>query len=132
MKMYLQDEDSEETKLILHQEQQTNHTSLHNSIRRIDKDALIEELRKEIDRLNTIVENTKVVDQKVDNIYSDGPVMLAVRRIPALFVTLFIELFGGLIIANLNTVIKKYTLLVSFMPAISALSGNFIIIGLYK
>ena len=123
--MHLHPEHSDESTPILVHEQ-SNHTTLHNneSNRHIDKDVLIEELRSEIVRLNTVIENTKSVDQWVNNIYSDGPVMLAVRRIPALFVTLFIELFGGLIIADLNSVIKRYTLLVSFMPAISALSGN--------
>ena len=123
--MHLDPEHSDEsTPILLHD--QSKHTSVHNNEcnGNIDKDALIEELRNEIVRLNAIVESSKSVDQWVNNIYSDGPVMLAVRRIPALFVTLFIELFGGLIIADLNSVIKRYTLLVSFMPAISALSGN--------
>ena len=34
------------------------------------------------------------------------------------------ELMGGVVIDQLHKVIKAYTLIVSFMPAISALSGN--------
>ena len=63
-------------------------------------------------------------NQQLDQVYRAGPQRLALYRAPALFVTLILELLGGLIIAQLNEVIKKYTLLVSFMPIISALSGN--------
>ena len=82
---------------------------------------------------------------------------LALRRLPALGLTLVLELLGGLVIAQLHKVfyhayvdagdaddgfllrssacsvhfqmlvhkvIRVYTLIVSFMPAISALSGN--------
>ena len=34
------------------------------------------------------------------------------------------ELVGGIVIDQLHKVIRVYTLIVSFMPAISALSGN--------
>ena len=46
------------------------------------------------------------------------------RRLPALAITLAMELMGGIVIDQLHKVIKVYTLIVSFMPAISALSGN--------
>ena len=43
---------------------------------------------------------------------------------PALLLTMSLELMGGVVIDQLHKVIKAYTLIVSFMPAISALSGN--------
>ena len=57
-------------------------------------------------------------------LYSLSPWSLALRRLPALLLTLSFELVGGIVIDQLNKVIKVYTLMVSFMPAISALSGN--------
>ena len=60
----------------------------------------------------------------MDDFYKDSFSSLAFRRLPALYLTLFIELVGGLIITKFEGVIRRYTLLVSFMPALSALSGN--------
>ena len=57
-------------------------------------------------------------------LYTSSACSLALKRLPALSLTLIIELLGGLIISQLHQVIKVYTLIVSFMPAISALSGN--------
>ena len=62
----------------------------------------------------------------MDEVYLDSPLKVAIRRLPALFLTLFIELIGGVIISKFHLVIKKYTLLVSFMPALSALSGKYL------
>ena len=83
------------------------------SIENTDENDENEELRQQM------AEN-----QQLDHVYRAGPQRLALYRAPALFATLILELLGGLIIAQLNVVIKKYTLLVSFMPIISALSGN--------
>ena len=57
-------------------------------------------------------------------LYSISPWALALRRLPALAITLGLELVGGIVIDQLHKVIRAYTLIVSFMPAISALSGN--------
>ena len=57
-------------------------------------------------------------------LYSISPWSLAVKRVPALLLTMSLELMGGVVIDQLHKVIKAYTLIVSFMPAISALSGN--------
>ena len=57
-------------------------------------------------------------------LYTSSACSLALKRLPALSLTLCLELLGGLIISQLHQVIKIYTLIVSFMPAISALSGN--------
>ena len=60
----------------------------------------------------------------MDLIYNISAKELAIRRIPALLVTLALELMGGIVIDVLSGVIEKYVLMVSFMPTISALSGN--------
>ena len=60
----------------------------------------------------------------MDKYYKISPCGLSLKRLPALSVTLGLELVGGLIIDKLHQVIKIYTLISSFMPAISALSGN--------
>ena len=57
-------------------------------------------------------------------LYSISPWSLAVKRVPALLLTMSLEIMGGVVIDQLHKVIKAYTLIVSFMPAISALSGN--------
>ncbi|CAE7901383.1 KHSRP [Symbiodinium microadriaticum] len=48
----------------------------------------------------------------------------AVSRMPALLVTLVIELFVAFIVSEYSDTFKKYTLLIAFQPVISALSGN--------
>ena len=89
-----------------------------------DNDTILEELKNEVIRLNKIIDETKSANKYMDDVYLDSPLKVAIRRLPALFLTLFIELIGGMIISKFHLRIKKYTLLVSFMPALSALSGN--------
>ena len=89
-----------------------------------NKDALIKGLKNEIVRLNRVVALSKSSNKDMDDFYKDSFSSLAFRRLPALYLTLFIELVGGLIITKFEGVIRRYTLLVSFMPALSALSGN--------
>ena len=60
----------------------------------------------------------------MDHLYSISATSLALRRVPALLVTLALELMGGIVIDALSNVIQKYVLIASFMPTISALSGN--------
>merc|ERR1711971_388866 len=61
---------------------------------------------------------------ELDHLYSISATSLALRRVPALLVTLALELMGGIVIDALSSVIQKYVLIASFMPTISALSGN--------
>ena len=89
-----------------------------------NKDTLIKGLKNEIVRLNRVVALSKSTNKDMDDFYKDSFSSLAFRRLPALYLTLFIELVGGLIITKFGGVIRRYTLLVSFMPALSALSGN--------
>ena len=89
-----------------------------------NKDALIKGLKNEIIRLNRVITLSKSTNKDMDDFYKDSCSSLAFRRLPALYLTLLIELVGGLIITKFEGVIRRYTLLVSFMPALSALSGN--------
>jgi len=85
---------------------------------------LVKHLRDENAKLRNQLNQLSENKERVDQIYAETPFQLAVKRLPALSVTLVLELLGGVVIAELHTVIQAYTLLVSFMPAISALSGN--------
>ena len=89
-----------------------------------NKNELIKRLKNEIVRLNRVVTLSNSTNKDMDDFYRDSCTSLAFRRLPALYLTLFIELVGGLIITKFEGVIRRYTLLVSFMPALSALSGN--------
>ena len=52
------------------------------------------------------------------------PLQVARMRLPWLLGTMAIELGAGLVIANFDDVLKQVILLASFMPVISAVSGN--------
>ena len=67
---------------------------------------------------------TCMTNYQTTALYSVSAWSLAFKRLPALAITLCMELLGGIVIDQLHKVIKVYTLIVSFMPAISALSGN--------
>jgi len=47
------------------------------------------------------------------------------QRLPALLVTFAIEMVVGFVISNFTDTFKRYPLLISFQPVISAISGNF-------
>ena len=122
---------NESTPILLHD--QSNKTNLQTDnnnapTNQVDKDKIIQDLKEEIARLNKVVECNVCLSKSMDVMYSEGPITVAIRRAPALFTTLVLELLGGFVITQLNSVIKKYTLIVSFMPAISALSGNYILL----
>lgn len=52
------------------------------------------------------------------------PLQAAKKRVPWLLTTMAIELLAGLVISHFDGVLKKVILLASFMPVISAISGN--------
>lgn len=52
------------------------------------------------------------------------PVQVAMLRMPWLLGTLFIELLAGVVIHVFDDTLAKFILLASFMPIISAISGN--------
>ena len=92
------------------------------SKRKSNQDFEIEVLKDEIKRLNEIM---KRADLSAEGYSTDGPVGLAFKRLPALLLTLALELIGGIIISNFKGVFKRYTLITSFMVPLSALSGTF-------
>ncbi len=53
-----------------------------------------------------------------------SPVQVAKLRLPWIMSTLFIELLAGFVIRIFNGTLQQYILLASFMPIISAISGN--------
>ena len=89
-----------------------------------DKDRLIQDLKEENAQLKARLRYSRQVSGEQDHIYSTGPINLAIRRLPALFVTLFLEMIGGMVIGSLADVFLHYSLIVSFMPVVSALAGK--------
>jgi len=53
-----------------------------------------------------------------------SPVQAAQKRVPWLLGTMIIELGAALIVSHFNPILQKVILLASFMPVISAVSGN--------
>ena len=53
-----------------------------------------------------------------------SPVQVAKLRLPWIMATMFIELLAGFVIHYFDKTLTKYILLASFMPIISAISGN--------
>lgn len=53
-----------------------------------------------------------------------SPFQAARKRVPWLLGTMLIELVAGIVISHFDDVLKKVILLASFMPVISAISGN--------
>merc|ERR1719193_656023 len=56
--------------------------------------------------------------------YDKSAFQVALRRMPALLLTMTLELIGGYVINQLSWVLKRFMLLSSFMPVIHAISGN--------
>ncbi len=55
---------------------------------------------------------------------SKSPVQVAKLRMPWILATLFIELLAGFVIKGFSGTLTQFILLASFMPIISAISGN--------
>ncbi len=55
---------------------------------------------------------------------SKSPLTVAKLRLPWIMATMFIELLAGFVIHYFDKTLTKYILLASFMPIISAISGN--------
>ncbi len=77
-----------------------------------------------------------VIVNRVRNLYSRAvgtdaeameqktPIQAAKLRVPWLLGTMVIELIAGMIISHFDAILQKIILLTSFMPVISAISGN--------
>jgi len=59
-----------------------------------------------------------------DELEKKSPAQIAKLRIPWILATMFIELLAGLVIHAFDQTLTKVILLASFMPIISAISGN--------
>ncbi len=59
-----------------------------------------------------------------DELEKKSPATIAKMRIPWILATMFIELLAGLVIHKFDKTLTKVILLASFMPIISAISGN--------
>lgn len=78
-------------------------------------DILFEEFNEHIARL---------VGTDADEMDRRSPAQVARLRLPWLLATMVIELVAGLIVSRFDRVLQQVILLASFMPVISAISGN--------
>ncbi|WP_410220501.1 magnesium transporter [Pedobacter sp.] len=67
---------------------------------------------------------TQAVGTDAENMERLSPLQAAKLRVPWLLGTMLIELMAGMIISHFDSVLQKIILLTSFMPVISAISGN--------
>src|SRR5262249_40411942 len=66
----------------------------------------------------------RLVGSDSEEMAKRSPVQVARLRLPWLIGTMIIELFAGVVIARFDYVLREVILLASFMPVISAISGN--------
>ena len=78
-------------------------------------DVLVEEFTE--DYLRLVGSDAEEMDRR-------SPAQIAKLRVPWLLGTMGIELFAGLVISHFDAVLQQVILLASFMPVISAVSGN--------
>lgn len=67
---------------------------------------------------------SKAIGTDAEKMEQLTPFQEAKLRVPWLLGTMAIELGSGLVISHFDTILKKVILLASFMPVISAISGN--------
>lgn len=75
-----------------------------------------------IDRMRS--RYSKAVGTDAEAMEQLTPFQAAKKRVPWLLGTMLIELIAGTVISHFDGVLKKVILLASFMPVISAISGN--------
>jgi magnesium transporter len=78
-------------------------------------DVLVEEFNEDIARL--VGTDAEEMDRRT-------PIQVARLRLPWLMGTMLIELCAGVVISRFDYVLQRVILLASFMPVISAISGN--------
>lgn len=66
----------------------------------------------------------KMIGSDAEELESRSPWQIAILRLPWVLLTLFIELMAGVVISKFDETLSKIILLASFMPIISAISGN--------
>jgi magnesium transporter len=78
-------------------------------------DVLVEEFEEDV---------AKLVGTDADEMDRRSPAQVARLRLPWLLITMFIELLAGVVIHAFDKTLTQFILLASFMPIISAISGN--------
>ncbi len=78
-------------------------------------DVLVEEFNEEY---------LRAVGSDAEELEKKSPVQIAKMRLPWIMTTLGIELLAGVVIHVFDKTLTKFILLASFMPIISAISGN--------
>lgn len=81
------------------------------------------------DILDTVAEELvedmfKISGSDAEALEQRSPTQIARMRLPWLLMTMVIELFAGAVVHHYDEVLARYILLASFMPIISAISGN--------
>lgn len=66
----------------------------------------------------------RIVGSDAEELESKSPVQIALLRLPWVLITLAIELGAGLVVRLYDDTLGRVLLLASFMPIISAISGN--------
>ncbi len=66
----------------------------------------------------------RMVGSDADELEQRSPAQIALLRLPWVLITLFIELLAGFVIHHFDQTLSQIILLASFMPIISAISGN--------
>lgn len=86
---------------------------------RITVDDIVDVLEEE-----HVEDVARMVGSDADEIERRSPTQVALLRLPWVLTTLFIELGAGLVISRFDETLSRVILLASFMPIISAISGN--------
>ncbi|MFN3604962.1 MAG: magnesium transporter [Leptonema sp. (in: bacteria)] len=66
----------------------------------------------------------KMIGTEAEEIENRSPFKIALMRSPWVLLTLFVEFLAGIVIHFYDDILEKVILLASFMPIISAISGN--------
>jgi len=85
----------------------------------ITVDDIVDVLQEEHDE-----DVAKMIGSDADELESRSPSQVALLRLPWVLTTLVIELCAGLVIHQFDSTLSQIILLASFMPVISAISGN--------
>lgn len=86
---------------------------------RITVDDVVDVLQEEHDE-----DVARMIGSDADELESRSPSQVALMRLPWVLITLFIELLAGVVIHQFDATLSQIILLASFMPVISAISGN--------
>ncbi|MBI3586350.1 MAG: magnesium transporter [Ignavibacteriales bacterium] len=86
---------------------------------RITVDDIVDVLEEE-----HVEDVARMVGSDADEMERRSPAKIALLRLPWVLTTLFIELMAGVVIHYFDATLSKVILLASFMPIISAISGN--------